>query len=187
MPQTDEVNGLLTELDNFYTLVDLKTGEPIANGDSPSHTTSSHTDNYQSPAEPAEENSETSPLNTDVTSASDTSASYDKLNMSDAYTTDSAQSNHLSTDAAFSSTGDVSPQTHTNNHNTGGVVNGLDLIGNSSSPPAVIAADVRNEQHGSALDLIHQPANVSTLSALHHHEGERIYFLRRLAQQSHNC
>ena len=183
MPQTDEVNGLLTELDNFYTLVDLKTGEPIANGDSPSHTTSSHTDNYQSPAEPAVENSETSPLNTDVTSASDTSASYDKLNMSDAYTTDSAQSNHLSTDAASSSsTGDVSPQTHINNHNTGGVVNGLDLIGNSSSPPAARAADMRNEQHGSAPDLIHQPANVSTLSALHHHEGERISFSGRLAQ-----
>ena len=154
MPQTDEVNGLLTELDNFYTLVDLKTGEPITNGDSPSHTASSHTANYQSPAEPAVENSATSPL-----------------------------TNHQSTDAASSSmTGDVSPQTHINNHNTGGVVNGLDLIGHSSSPPAVRAADVRNEQHGSAPDLIHQPANVSTLSALHHHEGERISFSGRLAQ-----
>jgi len=32
MPQTEEVSGLVRELDSFYELVDIHTGEPVASG-----------------------------------------------------------------------------------------------------------------------------------------------------------
>ena len=69
MPQTDEVSSLVKELDTFYELVNIHTGEPVPNGYIPSqHTTSSET----------EETVEQS--NSSLSSTQHQSSNYDSVN-----------------------------------------------------------------------------------------------------------